>query len=328
MSSRATASARANIALVKYWGKRDRRLNLPAVGSLSMTLSALTTTTSVSFEEGLPDDEFTLNDTPVVIDNGCRMRRVLDEVRSQAGFAKRARVLSCNDFATAAGLASSASGFAALALAAARAAGLDTKLTTLAHLARLGSGSAPRSLLGGIVALEAGESADGSDCLPVQLTPEGSWEIELLVVITGSGSKEVGSAEGMELSRTTSPYYSAWLREAARDLARGRRAVAARDFGALGRVTEASCFRMHAVALAATPALLYWNGVTVEVIRKVQALRRLGLEAYSTVDAGPHVKVLVCSRDSARLAQELGAVDGVLEVLTARPGPGAWEESE
>ncbi|MBM4395058.1 MAG: diphosphomevalonate decarboxylase [Deltaproteobacteria bacterium] len=324
----AAARARANIALVKYWGKRDVANNLPATGSLSMTLSSLATETRVTFDAALQADEVVLNGTPAPETVRLRTSRFLDRVRSLAGVAgdartARARVETANSFPTASGLASSASGFAALALAATRAAGLDLPLASLATLARAGSGSAPRSLIGGFVELPAGSAPTGSDCVPVQVAPPDHWDLGLVVAVNGRARKDVGSTEGMERTRATSPFYPAWLARNAPHLAEARSAILARDLAALGRVVEASCFSMHAVALSAAPPILYWNGVTVDAVHRVWALRAAGLQGYVTIDAGPHVKVLCRAADAGAFACELRQVPGVVEVRVERPGPGA-----
>ena len=319
----AAARAGANIALIKYWGKRDLALNLPATGSLSITLSTFVTESSVTFDGALRADDLVLDGRPASADARDRVARFLDRVRARAGMCEFAHVESANNFPTASGLASSASGFAALALAASRAAGLDVGLPELASLARLGSGSAARSLLGGFVELPRGEAADGSDCVPRQVAPPEHWPVRLVVAVNGRCAKDVGSTAGMEMSRLTSPFFDAWVAANRRDLDAARVAVAARDFTTLGRLTEASCFRMHAVALACDPPLLYWNGTTVEAIRKVWRLREAGLQGYVTVDAGPHVKVLCLPHEADEIAAELAAVDGVERCLVERPGPGA-----
>lgn len=319
----ARAHANTNIALVKYWGKRDTVLNLPAVSSLSMTLSTLGTTTEVTYDQACGRDDVWLDDRPAPEAARERVSRFLDLVREWSGVRWFARVRSRNNFPTASGLASSASGFAALAIAATKAAGIEADFTTLAALARRGSGSAPRSLLGGFVALPAGRNADGSDCVPWQVAPPDYWDLRLLVILTAGGPKAISSTEGMERTRRTSPYYPAWLDENAREMETASRAVVERDFETLGRVVEASCFRMHAVALSADPAVLYWNDVTMRVIHRVHSLREAGIRCFLTMDAGPHVKVLCRAEDADRIAGDLAALAGVRGVMVERPGPGA-----
>lgn len=328
------AIAHSNIALVKYWGKRDGdpELNLPAVGSLSMTLDELRTVTQVQPAER---DEFRL-DAQVL--EGKPANKVFDQLDriwrlgGRTGERPRCRVDSVNHLPTAAGLASSASGFAALTIAAAGCFGLVDALdgparTRLSSWARMGSGSAARSIWGGFVRLDAGTSSDGSDCIARQLHGAAHWDVKLLVVHTARGAKSVTSTGGMEASRLTSPYYGAWVESSQADLDAAERALAERALESLGEVMEHSCFKMHACMLATRPPLVYWNGTTLEVIRAVWKLRESGGPAgYVTSDAGPHVKVLCLAAHAPALAESLATVAGVHEVQIVAPGPDASME--
>lgn len=322
----ARAVAHTNIALIKYWGKRpgDPDQNLPAVGSLSLTLERLRSETVVRPGER---DSFQLDghSDPAA---AAKVARHLDRVWRSASPAPRppCAVDSTNHLPTAAGLASSASGFAALTLAAAAAFELDLDRGALSALARRGSGSAARSLWGGFVRLDRGERADGADCRARPLFPADHWDLRLLVVHTAKGPKPIGSTDGMQRSADTSPYYPAWVATSEADLARGERALADRDLAALGAVMEHSCFKMHACMLATVPPLIYWNGTTLAAIHEVWAARRAGLEGYVTSDAGPHVKVLCRPELAPELAARLAAVPGVHAVDTLAPGPDARVE--
>ncbi|MBK9754442.1 MAG: diphosphomevalonate decarboxylase [Nannocystis sp.] len=322
----ARAVAHTNIALIKYWGKRpgDPDQNLPAVGSLSLTLERLRSETTVRPGER---DSFQLDghSDPAA---AAKVARHLDRVWRSANPGPRppCAVDSTNHLPTAAGLASSASGFAALTLAAAAAFELDLDRGALSALARRGSGSAARSLWGGFVRLGRGERADGADCRARPLFPADHWDLRLLVVHTAKGPKPIGSTDGMQRSADTSPYYPAWVATSEADLERGERALADRDLAALGAVMEHSCFKMHACMLATVPPLIYWNGTTLAAIHEVWAARRAGLEAYVTSDAGPHVKVLCRPDLAAELAARLAAVPGVHAVDTLAPGPDARVE--
>jgi diphosphomevalonate decarboxylase len=317
----AVARAHANIALVKYWGKRGPRAdNLPAVGSLSLTLAGLTTHTRVRFDPGAHDDRITLAGQPAPAAEAARVRHVLDLVRSRAGVRHGAWVESRNDFPTAAGLASSASAFAALAAAATRAAGLDLPGPELADLARRGSGSAARSIFGGFVEL----SRDGQ-ATPLA-TPD-DFAVRIVVALTADGRKPMGSTAAMEATCATSPYYPAWVETHEADLAEARVAVLTRDLAALGAVAERSCLKMHAAALAADPGILFWNGATVEAIMRVRALRDAGVPAYFTIDAGPHVKVLTTAEHTPAVERALEQVAGVRAVKTHAPGAGVHVEA-
>jgi diphosphomevalonate decarboxylase len=322
--SAATAVAGTNIALVKYWGKRDAALNLPAAGSLSLTLDGPGTRTTVRFSEALGADRLTLDGVGADARATARVTAVLDLVRARARHGVRAEVTSENTVPTASGLASSASGFAALAVAATGAAGLTSSPAELSELARLGSGSAARSIFGGFVEMARGERADGRDAIAAPALGGETWlDVRLVVAITSDAAKAVGSTAAMEHTARTSPYYAAWIASVARDLAEARSAVAAHDLARLGAVAERSALRMHASAMAAEPGILYWNPATIAAIATVSALRAGGVAAFFTIDAGPHVKVLCAADDARAVADALGRTSGVLRTVVASPGRGA-----
>ena len=317
----AAARARSNIALVKYWGKREKTLNLPAVGSLSITLDRLWSQTHVAFDPALRHDDLIL-DGERREDQLARVTACLDILRTMAGVDLRARVESENNFPTAAGLASSASGFAALVAAADAALGLRLDARQLSIVARRGSGSAARSIFGGYVIMHRGERDDGSDSYAEPLLAGRQWPLEVVVAITAAGRKSVSSGTGMTLSAESSPYFTSWVGTHAADMETARAAIVARDFDALAVVTEASCLKMHAAALAAQPALVYWNGVTLECMHAVAALRRAGVPVCFTIDAGPQVKAVCEPEVAALVRRELEAVPGVVETLLTGLGPG------
>lgn len=336
---KAFALAHPNIALVKYWGKRDLAYNLPGAGSLSLTLGGLSTRTCVEFDPAFEKDQLQLDGQ--VIAGGAKIERVskfLDLVRARAGMELRAHVTSENDFPTGAGLASSASGFAALALAATRAAGLELSSTDLSILARRGSGSAARSIFGGYVEMNDGVFSGANDskghrcktpqdasqaAFARQIASAEHWDLRCMIAVTSAGEKEIGSTEGMVRTQNTSPYYKQWIESVSADIERARRAVAARDFAALAEVAEASCLRMHASAMGAEPGIIYWNATTVALIHAVRRARAEGLPVFFTIDAGPQIKVF-CPADARDACRALIAdVDGVHQILEAYPGEGA-----
>lgn len=326
MSWEALAIAHPNIALVKYWGKRDSALNLPREGSLSLTLAGMRSMTHVEFDAALAADELILGGAPAPRASLAKAKRILDEVRRRAGgevATLHARVESRNDFPTGAGLASSASGFAALACAAAGAAGLELPASELSVLARLGSGSACRSVLGGFVEWRRGERADGADSHAVAVAPRDHWDVAMVVAVVAEGPKGVSSTEGMERTRLTSPFYEPFLASIPADLDAARAAVLARDLDSLGAVMEHDCLRMHAAMLAAEPALIYLRGGSLAVIERVRELRAAGTRAFFTIDAGPNVKVLCERADADAVEAALAAVPGVVRVIRALPGDGA-----
>lgn len=304
--SKATAVAHANIALVKYWGKRDDALLLPQAASLSIALDKLRTVTAVQL--GGPQDFFELDGEP---QDPSRVRALLDA----AGIAERARVVSRNDFPTAAGLASSASGFAALAVAACAAAGQKRSTDELSALARLGSGSASRSVPGGWAVWE-GESAR-------QVFAADHWDLRFCVAVCAAGPKLTGSRDGMRSTRDTSPYHAAFIEQCRRDLPEALRLLRERDLTGLGALAEKNALRMHADALAADPPLLYWEPATVACLRKLQDLRESGINAWATIDAGPHVVAICAPADAKQVETRLRALAGVKDVLVCAPAGGA-----
>jgi diphosphomevalonate decarboxylase len=318
-----TAIAHANIALAKYWGKADEALNLPAVPSLSLTLEALRTVTTVTFTGAARGDELVLDG--VAVTGGRPLERasaLLDRVRAMAGLRSGARVESRNEFPTASGLASSASGFAALAVAASAAAGLDLTPTQLSRLARQSSASAARSMWGGYVALAARAH---------EAEPVAPWEhlpLVMLVALTTNGPKEISSTAGMKHTAETSPYYAGWLASAPRVFEEVRRAILEADLERLGAAVEHSALSMHASMLAARPAVRYFAPATLRVLDRLLDLRRAGRSAYATMDAGPHVKVLTSAGDADPVEAALRELPEVRSILRSRGGPAACVVAE
>lgn len=316
-----TARANANVALVKYWGKRDPILNLPATGSISLTLDGLAVEADVAFGEGERDVVLVDGEAPAA-DELARVVAFLDLVRAETGATGAATVRTRSSVPRGAGLASSAAAFAALALAASRAAGVRLSWPALSALARRGSGSAARSIFGGFVEWACGEAPDGSDSVARPLAPPDAWDVRMVVAIVSSAPKAVSSRAGMTRA-VRSPFYPAWLDTTPRDLDAARAAIAARDLEALGAVTEHSALKMHAIGLAARPPLLYWRGATVECMHRVWDLRAAGTPAWITIDAGPQAKALTSPDAAGRVADALAAVPGVERVVTCAPGRGA-----
>ncbi|MBC8131919.1 MAG: diphosphomevalonate decarboxylase, partial [Deltaproteobacteria bacterium] len=248
--------------------------------------------------------------------------------RERAGISARAEVVTENSVPTAAGLASSASGFAALALAASRAAGLTLVPPQLSALARRGSGSAARSIFGGFVEMRPGAFADGSDAVAAPIPEGDGWAVRLVVAITAEGEKAIGSTAAMDRTARTSPFYESWLRSVPRDLQDARAAIAERDLTRLGMVAERSAINMHATAMSADPAIFYWTPTTLAAMQTVRSLRDRGVSAYFTIDAGPHVKVLCDQADAVAVEAALAATPGVLRTVAASPGRGARILSE
>ena len=318
---KATTRARSNIALVKYWGKADPRINTPAVGSISITLDKLWTDTSIEFDRGLNNDELIL-DGHERADQLGRVSACLDLMRQLAGDECRARVISSNNFPTGAGLASSASGFAALVGAAASALSLELSQKELSILARQGSGSAARSIFGGFVEMHRGQAEDGEDSYAEPLLAEDAWPLSVVVAITETAEKAVGSGRGMNQSAKSSLYYPAWVESHAVDMDIARKAILERDFAALAEVSEYSCLKMHAAAMTTRPPLLYWNGATLDCMRRIVELRDGGAPVFFTIDAGPQVKAVCEPEALAAVKAAMGAMPGVRDIIVSGLGPG------
>jgi diphosphomevalonate decarboxylase len=308
----ATAVAHPSLALVKYWGKQSGGINIPATGSLGVSLGALTTTTTVSITDR---DRIIINGTA---QDPQPFQPLLTALRREISRRKGIKggggaegtdgstgsgflVESENDFPTAAGLASSASGFAALVTAAFAAAGCsDVPASVRSECARIGSGSAARSVHGGFVLWNAGsvaaEELHGPEWWP---------ELRIVVLPLSDGKKPVTSRSGMNHTRETSPYYSAWVADAPALLERCRRAVDDRSLPALGPVMRASYMRMFATMLGADPPILYWLPATISVLHRLEVLRGEGLPVWETMDAGPQVKVVTTAEHTSSVVAEL-----------------------
>jgi diphosphomevalonate decarboxylase len=318
---KAVAISHPNIALAKYWGKQKVAGNYPAVPSLSITLAGLATRTEIVFEDGLERDDLVLNGNPA---SDARVTALLSRVRDASQEKRFARVVTTNDFPTASGLASSASGFAALALAASRAAKLDWDEARISDLARQSSASAARSIFGGFVELDAPAATEGMFLAAKPLAPADHLDVRMIVCVTTEGAKRTSSTDGMNHTAEKSPYYGAWLETAPRLFSEMRAALLEKDLPKLGELAERSSLAMHACALAS--GISYISAASLEALEAVRELRRAGKGAWSTMDAGPHVKVLVPARDAEAVTAVLAAVPGVLRVIVARPGPAPFVE--
>jgi diphosphomevalonate decarboxylase len=313
---RATARAQPNIALIKYWGKRDRGRNLPAVGSISITLDELFTEMQVDLDAGEQRDRLLVN--------GLEDRQMLPRVSrcldSVGGPGRPAAVVrsTCN-FPIAAGLASSAAAFAALVVAADAALEGTRDTAQLASLAGRASGSAARSLYGGFV-----ELTNRDDDISVQSLLAGDgWPLKVVVAITTPSRKAVASGEAMEISRKTSPFFGRWVEQQAEDLDEAREAIEARDFARLGAVAEHNCLKMHSVMWASRPPMIYWNSATLACMQVVRELQSAGVAVFFTIDAGPQLKAVCLPNDEARVSEALAATNGVSNVMISGLGAGA-----
>ena len=317
---RAIARAQPNIALIKYWGKGDADRNLPAVGSISITLAELYTTMCVEYDDALTDDVLTVNGR----DDAGMLPRIQRCLGSVLGEQRRpVRVTSECNFPIAAGLASSASAFAALTVAAAALAGKKRGVDELASLAGRASGSAARSLYGGFVELEN----RAEDISVSSLRPAGDWPLQVVVAITATGPKPVSSTEAMEVSRKTSPFFERWVEQQPGDLAAAREAIAARDFSGLAAVAEHNCLKMHSVMWGSRPPMIYWNSVTLACMQTIRDLQADGVPVFFTIDAGPQVKAVCPPGEAEQVRKALAETTGVEAVMLSGLGEGAVLES-
>ena len=324
---KATIRAGSNIAFIKYWGVDDGAINLPQSNSISMTLADAHTTTTVAWLDGLQatTDDITLDGVRLDERKAARLVRHLDRLRALAGVDYRAQVVSHNNFPMASGIASSASGFTALTVAGCTALGLDLDLTRLSALARLGSGSASRSLFGGFVEWERG--VDDVTSVAHQLHGADHWALYDLVAVVSSAEKAVSSEGGHGLA-LSSPLNRGRIDFVNSVLPAVRQAIADRDLARLGPIIEQDAIAMHAVMMTGTPSLFYWQPGTLEIIQAVQRWRADGLQAYYTIDAGPNVHVICAAADVATVETQLTALPAVQRVIVSRPGGGPQQLDE
>jgi diphosphomevalonate decarboxylase len=309
---KATAVSCANIAFIKYWGNRDAHLRLPLNDSLSMNLDALFTETTVLFDDELGDDQIIIGEAEARDAARERVVKHLDRVRALAQISARARVVSRSDFPQGTGLASSASGFAALTLAATRAAGLELDERALSVLARQGSGSACRSIPGGFVEWIASSSSATS--FARSFAPAEHWDLRDVVVITTHEAKKVGSSDG-HLAAVTSPYFGERQGRLPARFHRTKRAVLGRDLAALGPEIEAEAIELHFIAMTSRPPIFYWSPGMVRVIEAARAWREAGLQVYFTLDAGPNVHLICEGKDAEGLAANAREISDVQQVI-------------
>jgi diphosphomevalonate decarboxylase len=313
----ATAQANPNIAFIKYWGNRDNVLRIPMNGSISMNLDGLYTRTTVSFQPSLPYDELIINGHEVAGPGRERVSYILDLIRDMANTRNRAEIMTENNFPSGAGIASSASAFAALALAGSTAAGLNLSEKDLSRLARRGSGSAARSIPAGFVEWHAGESEE--DCFAFSIAAADHWKLVDCVAIVSTAHKKTGSTEGHSIA-PTSPLQAARVADAPRRLEICRKAILDCDFDSFASIVELDSDMMHSVMMTSTPALHYWKPASIDVMNQVRAMRVEGIPACYTVDAGPNVHVICPETEAHVVEKRLREIPGVENVLVARAG--------
>lgn len=321
-----TAIANANIALVKYWGKRDERRILPQNSSIGLTTDCLSIKTTVDFSPEHKKDILILNDKE--FKKGSEeydeyFESFLNKLRIFGKSKLKAKVVSKSNFPRGAGLASSSAGFAAFAAAANKALGLGFKNKELSILARQGSGSASRSIYDGFVEWKKGERKDGLDSFAEQIVNENYWpDFRMIICLTSKKEKKIKSRTGMAQTVKTSPFYDGWLKTIDDDLKKVRKGIIKRDFSLVGKTAEENCLKMHALMLSTKPPIIYWNSGTIELVHKVIEWRENGLECYFTIDAGPQVKILCLKKDLPEILKRAKKTAGIEDIIVTKPGPG------
>lgn len=317
---KAIAKASANIAFIKYWGKTNKELRLPANSSISMNLSNAYTVTSVEFNKKYKSDSLFINNIRANKDELIRVSNHLNLVRNISKTGDFAKVESKNNFPKSSGIASSASGFAALTVAAVSAAGLSLSEKKLSILARLGSGSACRSIPDGFVEWEMGTGSDNSYAR--SLFKSDYWEICDLIAIVGEDSKKISSMEGHAISKS-SPFYRTRIVGMKDKIKEIKLALKKKDFTKFGEILEAEAINMHTVMMTSNPPLYYWQPETLRVMSRVMELRGKGIECYFTIDAGPNVHIICQGKDGLRLKRKILDVPGVKRILVNGPAGAA-----
>ncbi|XCA69742.1 diphosphomevalonate decarboxylase [Paucilactobacillus suebicus] len=312
--------AHTNIALVKYWGKKDSGLIIPYTDSLSLTLDEFYTTTAVEFSDDLEHDEFKIDGNPVNEKNFVKLTNFMSHIRDLSGVTQYASVSSKNHVPISAGLASSASAFAALAAAGAKAAGLDLTRQELSRVARRGSGSATRSIFGGLVEWHRGYDDVSSFAEPIQEKLD--FGLEMIAILLDTNIKKVSSRSGMQSVVATSPYYASWIDVVQNDMGLMKEAIKNKDINRIGKIAELNAMRMHALNMSAEPSFTYFNSETLKTIELIHDLRNQGINCYYTLDAGPNVKVIYDRKNRDRILKALQIEFKRDQLVVAHPGPG------
>ncbi len=314
-----TAVAPSNIAFIKYWGRKNEELRLPENASISMNLSNLLTTTTVEFSSNFTKDDITINNAK----NEAQEKRViehLNRVRKMANIQTFAKVVSINNFPTGTGLSSSASGFAALTLAAAKAAGLNLSEKELSILARLGSGSACRSIPNGFVEWKDGDTNDTS--YAVSLYPENYWDIADLVAVVSTSQKDVPSAKGQILAQS-SIFFETRKKHMSQKIADCRKFLQEKDFIKFGELVEQEALELHAIYLTSKPSLIYLLPETIKVIKEIKKIRQNGLQIYFTLNTGQDVHIICLQKDVEKVKQLIEKIPEDKKTIVNFPSTGA-----
>ena len=318
---KATAIAHPNVPIIKYWGKADQTLFLPMNNSISMTVDERYCKVTVEFSEKYRKDEATINSKPAEQKIMDRVLPHLDRIRKMANIKLYARGSVEMNFPIGAGLASSSAGFAALTLAASKAAGLNLGQKELSILTRKGSGSSCRSIYGGWVEWEKGHNDTTSHA--VQLVEKNHWDISIITAVVSKKERMVDTRGGMAIAQNTSPLYDARVEYVEKTLPIVRKAIKERDFTTIGQITERDSMLLHATAITSDPILLYWTPETIHLLHQVRLWRQEGLEVYFTIETGANVHVLCLPKDEKEVVKRLKENKSVMEIHVNKPGDGA-----
>ena len=319
--TKATALANSNTALIKYWGKQDEELILPMNNSISLTIDSLSTITTVEFSERLSSDRFFLNKEEQTGNAENRVIKHLDLIRNEAKSNSKAKIVSQNNFPTAAGLASSASGFAALTLAACKALGLKKSKKELSMLTRRGSGSSTRSIFGGFV--EWVKADENGHSYAKQLADKNHFDIRDIVVIFKPQKREFSTREAMKISKETSKVFQERLNKVDFKLDEMRKAIAEKDFTSLGLIAEDDCNLVHTIAETSSPKMSFWTDETLSIIKLVNNLPKQGIEAYYTIDTGANMHILTLPKFEKEIIRILNDISYIVRTIVCKPGDGA-----
>lgn len=318
----ASARSHSNIAFIKYWGNRNHALRLPANASLSMNLAALHSTTTVEWRDDLNTDTLSINGLEASAQARNRVQTHLSMLRERLGTTMQARVTSANNFPMGAGIASSASAFAALTLAAVAALAVELPQRELSALARLGSGSAARSIPDGFVEWHAGDS-HGSSYAESFAEPD-YWDLVDVIAIVSRRHKRVGSTAG-HATAESSILQRARVARADERLRAIKQAILARDFVTFARIVEEDSNLMHAVMMTSKPPLFYWQPLSLKVMQAVRRWRNNeAVQVCYTLDAGPNVHCICSAADATEVASRLRGLAAEIDIIQSPVGRGAY----
>ena len=307
-----------NIALIKYWGKRNTIKNLPAVDSISITLDNLWTEMNVIFSSDLSNDELFINEKKQ--NNISRVKNCIDSICGEQR--DYASIMSRCNFPISAGLASSSSSFSALVVAINSLMKKKWNTQLLANQAGSVSGSAARSILGGIVKL----NNEPEKIRITQLLSPNDWPLRVVIAITDKKEKAISSSKAMKLSADTSPFYSSWVEDQNDDIKEANSFISKKDFEGLASISEHNCMKMHSIMWTTRPSIVYWNSTTIDCMHAIRDLQRNGESVFFTIDAGPQIKAICLPENEEKIAKKLNEIKGVQSIMTSGLGSGPMIE--